>query len=148
MKNPYGSGRMNAPLSDRFTSPHFKQLLNQCVHCGLCLPACPTYSVFNTEMGNPRGRIALMRAAADGRIGLEGAFRVHMERCLVCRACEPACPSGVRYGELIQSARFAIEGLHPTGVVERAVQRVALETLAYPRRLHLVSWWMRLYQAL
>lgn len=146
MSNPHLQVR-DAGSTGALASPHFRQLLDQCVHCGLCLPACPTYSVFNTEMDNPRGRIALMRAAADGRIGLDGAFREHMERCLACRACEPACPSGVRYGELFQSARVAVEGLHATGSVERAVRRLALETLADPRRLRLMAWWMRLYQA-
>jgi glycolate oxidase iron-sulfur subunit len=99
-------------------------------------------------MDNPRGRIALMRAASDGRIGLDGAFREHMERCLACRACEPACPSGVHYGELIQSARVAAERVKATGTFEHAAQKIALETLAYPRRLRFVAWWMRLYQAL
>ncbi|MEI2776456.1 MAG: (Fe-S)-binding protein [Tetrasphaera sp.] len=72
--------------------------LDQCIHCGLCLSACPTYAVNQLEMDSPRGRIALMRGAADGRIGLEGAFQAHIDLCLGCRACETACPSGVQYG--------------------------------------------------
>lgn len=149
MNNPFRSDRTSTPLADPLTSPHFKHLLDQCVHCGLCLPACPTYSVFSTEMDNPRGRIALMRAASDGRIGLDGAFREHMDRCLVCRACEPACPSGVRFGELIQSVRVAVEKQHAIGAIGRIVRRLALqELMPYPRRLHIVVYWLRLYQAL
>src|SRR6266852_5571078 len=73
---------------ESLTDPDYKRLLQQCIHCGLCLPACPTYAVFGTEMDAPRGRIALMRAASDGRIGLEGAFEEHISLCLSCRACE------------------------------------------------------------
>lgn len=149
MNNPYPSDGTDASLIDAFASPRFKQLLDQCVHCGLCLPACPTYAVFNTEMDNPRGRIALMRAASNGRIGLNGAFREHMDRCLVCRACEPACPSGVHYGELVHSARIAVEKQRATGAVGRIVQKFALqELMPYPHRLRFMVWWLRLYQAM
>src|SRR5260370_3916794 len=78
------------------TDPHFKQLLQQCIHCGLCLPACPTYAVFGTEMDAPRGRIALMRAASDGRIGLGGAFEEHISLYLRCLTYETACPPAFR----------------------------------------------------
>jgi glycolate oxidase iron-sulfur subunit len=83
--------------------------MSQCIHCGLCLSACPTYNVFHTEMDSPRGRIALISAAADGRIDLDGPFQEHIELCLGCRACETACPSGVQYGMLYEAARTAIE---------------------------------------
>ncbi|MCB0055206.1 MAG: 4Fe-4S dicluster domain-containing protein, partial [Caldilinea sp.] len=88
--------------------PDVRRKLDQCIHCGLCLPACPTYSVLQLEMDSPRGRIALMRAAADGRIGLEGAFQAHIDLCLGCRACETACPSGVQYGVLLETAKVAL----------------------------------------
>src|SRR3954470_6861759 len=88
---------------------HIRDLMGQCIHCGLCLQACPTYNVFHTEMDGPRGRIALIGAAADGRIGLDGPFQEHIELCLGCRACETACPSGVQYGLLFEAARTAIE---------------------------------------
>ncbi len=88
--------------------PDVRRKLDQCIHCGLCLPACPTYSVLQLEMDSPRGRIALMRAAADGRIGLEGAFQAHIDLCLGCRACETACPSGVQYGLLLETAKVAL----------------------------------------
>lgn len=79
--------------------------LLSCVHCGFCLPVCPTYEVLGEENDSPRGRVYLMRALAEERIGVEDAFLVHMNRCLGCRACETACPAGVRYGSLLEQAR-------------------------------------------
>jgi len=79
--------------------------LLSCVHCGFCLPVCPTYEVLAEENDSPRGRIYLMRALAEGRIGVEDAFADHVNRCLGCRACETACPAGVRYGSLLEKAR-------------------------------------------
>ncbi len=93
---------------DLLNQSDFRRKLDQCIHCGLCLPACPTYSINQLEMDSPRGRIALMRAAADGRIGLDGAFQEHIDLCLGCRACETACPSGVQYGLLLETAKAAL----------------------------------------
>ena len=83
--------------------------LRACVHCGICLPQCPTYRVLGEEMDSPRGRVYLMRAAAEDRIGLTPTMARHLDLCLGCRACETACPSGVEYNKLIEPTRAQIE---------------------------------------
>lgn len=86
-----------------------EQLFLDCVHCGLCTSACPTYVELGNENDGPRGRIYLMRAVHDGRLDLSNTVRRHLELCLDCRACETACPSGVQYGRLIEPFRVAME---------------------------------------
>ena len=82
--------------------------LRACIHCGYCLPVCPTYTVLGHEADSPRGRIYFMRAVADGRASVTGNMREHLDRCLTCYACENACPSGVQYRRLIEDARFQL----------------------------------------
>ncbi len=101
-----------------------------CVHCGLCLSACPTYVELGTEMDSPRGRIYLMKGLEDGSLPLTPDVVRHLDLCLGCRACETACPSGVRYGDLIESARSCVEAEHPRPFVDRLRRR--LITLLFP----------------
>jgi glycolate oxidase iron-sulfur subunit len=89
------------------------ELFLDCVHCGLCTSACPTYVELGDENDSPRGRIYLMRAVTDGRLALDDAVRGHLDLCLDCRACESACPSGVQYGKLIEPFRIHVEKTAP-----------------------------------
>jgi glycolate oxidase iron-sulfur subunit len=86
-----------------------EDLINACVHCGLCLSSCPTYRETGLEMSSPRGRIYLMKAVSEGRIGLESdVFQEQMDQCLNCRACEAVCPSGVQYGTILEASRAQV----------------------------------------
>ena len=119
--------------------------LYQCVHCGLCLNQCPTYRALRLEPESPRGRIHLVKAAADGRIELSERFKDHLYLCLLCRACETACPSGVQYGRIAETAREIIGP--PGSKLARTVLNFAFtQLLPYPRRLTLAAALLRLYQ--
>jgi glycolate oxidase iron-sulfur subunit len=118
-----------------------------CVHCGICLPQCPTYRVLGEEMDSPRGRIYLMRAAAEGRIGLTPNFVTHMDRCLGCRACEAACPSGVPFGRLLEAVRGQIERRVPRPLSTRALRRLVLGLFPHPARLRAALRLMSAYRA-
>ena len=102
-----------------------------CVHCGLCLQACPTYVELGTEMDSPRGRIYLMKGLEEGSLPMTSDVARHLDLCLGCRACETACPSGVRYGELIESARSFVEEQHRRPLFDRIRRRMI--TLLFPR---------------
>lgn len=120
-----------------------------CVHCGLCLPTCPTYSELGTEMDSPRGRIYLLKALADGRIALTDSVVKHLHLCLDCRACESACPSGVRYGELIEAAKTEIVQTRPQSAVKRLVRKLSFDyLLPSPAALRAMAASVRLYQRL
>lgn len=128
-------------------TPEFERLSQQCIHCGLCLQACPTYVVSGQEADSPRGRIALMRAAAFGQAGLEGAFETHIDLCLACRSCETACPSGVQYGSLVEMARQTLSDNRHPGILERFIRWLALDQLLpHIERLKLLARFLQLYQ--
>jgi glycolate oxidase iron-sulfur subunit len=136
--HPIGSFDANEP-------PDLEGILD-CMHCGICLPQCPTYRVLGQEMDSPRGRVYLMRAAAEGRIGLTENFVLHMDRCLGCRACETACPAGVPFGRLIEETRGQIERKTPRPLGRRLLGRLALGVFPEPRRFGRLLALTRLYQ--
>jgi len=117
---------MSYPNSDA-PSP---ELLQRCVHCGFCLPTCPTYAVLGVEMDSPRGRIRLMQTVWQGRVDVASdPFERHMYGCLDCRACETACPSGVEFGKLMEGARSQIEAARPRSLAERVVRAITFRVL-------------------
>jgi len=112
-------------------------LIDKCVHCGFCLPTCPTYLLWGEEMDSPRGRIYLMKAELDGRVGMGPSFVEHFDRCLGCLACVTACPSGVQYGPLIEKERAQIEHRHTRGPGDRLFRTLLMAILPYPGRMRL-----------
>lgn len=110
--------------------------LDACVHCGLCLAACPTYVELGTETDSPRGRIQLVRGLAEGTLRPTAAVTRHLDLCLGCRACETACPSGVAYGRIIEGVRPILEAHRPAPA--RAVRRLLAIVLATPALRRLV----------
>ena len=93
----------------------------KCVHCGFCLPACPTYLETGLETESPRGRIALMKAVNEGRIGMTPTVVSHWDLCIQCRACEVVCPSGVPYGRLIEATLSQAQQHRRVGLVSRLI---------------------------
>lgn len=112
-----------------------EETLLDCIHCGICLSACPTYDLLGTEADSPRGRIYLMRALSEGRVELDETVVGHLDSCLGCRACESACPSGVHYGEILTHVRDEIERRYPRSGRDKAARRVLLDILTSPGRL-------------
>ena len=112
-----------------------------CVHCGFCLQACPTYLAFDDENDSPRGRIVLMKAIADGQLaGTDADAQLHLDRCLGCRACESACPSGVPYGQLLETTRERLAAVRSLPVVARLI----LSVIAHRVLLSLAMFGVRL----
>lgn len=121
--------------------------LTNCMRCGFCLPACPTFQVTGLEAASPRGRIALMKAVYDGLISPDQDFQDQMALCLGCRACETACPAGVTYGRLLEQTRTAIVEHRSQSTIEKGVRRFVLNgMIAQPRRLRKSMKLVRFYQ--
>jgi glycolate oxidase iron-sulfur subunit len=120
--------------------PPSLEIIDTCVHCGFCLPVCPTYVLWGQEMDSPRGRIYLMKLASEGHAEMNANWIRHFDTCLGCMACMTACPSGVDYGKLIEATRAQIERKAQRGAGEKFHRRMIFEMFTRPRRLR----WMRL----
>ena len=114
------------------------QAVEACVHCGFCLATCPTYQVLGEEMDSPRGRILLMKAALEGELTFQDTAP-YIDRCLGCLACVTACPSGVKYEDLLAPYRAYARKSVRYPVIKRVQRRIAQETLPYPGRFRLAA---------
>jgi glycolate oxidase iron-sulfur subunit len=152
MSTPAGSAHTNipqtAPSSFDERRPPERDLLDDCVHCGFCLPTCPTYQLWGEEMDSPRGRIYLMDLAQKGEIDLQGPFTEHIDRCLGCMACVTACPSGVQYDRLLESVRPQIERNVPRERSDAWFRNAIFALFPYKRRLKAAAVPGALYQRL
>jgi glycolate oxidase iron-sulfur subunit len=135
-------------MSEALVSRTTVDLISDCVHCGFCLPACPTYRSWGLEADSPRGRIDLMKGLAEGAIALDESVVTHFDQCLGCMACLTACPSGVRYDLLIESTRAQIETQVKRSPFERALRAMIFAIFPYPQRLLRLAPLMNLATAL
>lgn len=128
--------------------PPARDLLDDCVHCGFCLPTCPTYQLWGEEMDSPRGRIYLMDLAERGEIDLEGPFTEHIDACLGCMACVTSCPSGVQYDRLLEATRPQIERNVARTRADRWFRNAIFALFPYRRRLRVAATLGQVYQKL
>ena len=126
--------------------PPSRELVDDCVHCGFCLPACPTYLLWGREADSPRGRIHLIRVGLEGRAAWTDSFQRHFDTCLGCMACVTACPSGVQYDRLIEATRPQIERHGARSLGERIFRQLIFTVFPHPARLRALAWPLWLYQ--
>ncbi len=122
-----------------------KTAVDPCVHCGFCLPTCASYKVLGTEMDSPRGRIHTLKAIDKGELELDQTIAKHFDTCLGCYACVTACPSGVRYDQLLEITRPKLNQSHLRSSCKNALRKLLLELLPYPKRLKTVLRAIRNY---
>ncbi len=125
--------------------PPDPELVDDCVHCGFCLPTCPTYALWGEEMDSPRGRIYLMQQGLEGE-PLSDSMVGHFDACLGCMSCVTACPSGVQYDKLIEATRSQVERRHSRSLGQRALRGGIFALFPYPRRLRALRLPLRAYQ--
>lgn len=137
------------PIFPAFDAHHppSEELIDDCVHCGFCLPTCPTYLLWGEEMDSPRGRIHLMRAGNDGLASMTSTYVRHFDQCLGCMACMTACPSGVQYDKLIEATRSQIERRHARSLPDRLFRKLVFALFPNPGRLRLLAPLLLLYRA-
>jgi glycolate oxidase iron-sulfur subunit len=148
---PGGAAESKLPHHPSAFDPHRppeRGVLDDCVHCGFCLPTCPTYQLWGEEMDSPRGRIYLMDLAANGEIGLDGALHQHIDACLGCMACVTSCPSGVRYDRLLEAVRPQLERNVRRTRADRLFRDAIFALFPYRRRLRAAAVPGALYQRL
>ncbi|MDQ4106578.1 MAG: heterodisulfide reductase-related iron-sulfur binding cluster [Actinomycetota bacterium] len=138
------SGSYTFPAFDDHHPPD-KDLIDDCVHCGFCLPTCPTYVLWGEEMDSPRGRIYLMNKGLNEEPMNDQMVR-HWDLCLGCMACVTACPSGVQYDKLIESTRQQVERRYDRSPEDKAFREMIFQLFPYPNRLRIAAAPMRLYQ--
>ncbi len=140
--------QIEEPKPSSFDAHHApeKELLADCVHCGFCLPACPTYVLWGEEMDSPRGRIYMMHKASEGDAPLDQNFRGHMDNCLGCMACMTACPSGVQYDKLIEDTRAQVERNIPRAVGDSLFRKMLFAVFPHPARLRMMAGPLFVYQ--
>jgi glycolate oxidase iron-sulfur subunit len=126
--------------------PPSLELMEKCVHCGFCLPACPTYTLWGQEMDSPRGRIYLMKLALEGKAEMNDSWVSHFDSCLGCVSCMPACPSGVDYGKLLEATRAQIERNFHRPALEKLHRRFLFKAFTRPSRLKFLRWPLLAYQ--
>jgi glycolate oxidase iron-sulfur subunit len=126
--------------------PPEQDLIDQCVHCGMCLSTCPSYRVIGKEMDSPRGRIYLMNAIKNGEAALAEGTTEHFDSCLGCLACVTTCPSGVQYDQLIAATRPQVERNQPRNLWEKFLRFIIFNLFPYPQRLSLFLPFLWLYQ--
>jgi glycolate oxidase iron-sulfur subunit len=141
----------NAAKADHKTAfdPHHPpamELINQCVHCGFCLPTCPTYALWGNEMDSPRGRIYQMKMALEGKAQMTPQWVQHIDTCLGCVACMTVCPSGVDYGKLIEATRAQVERNYERSWFEKLHRKMIFATFPRPERLRAMRWPLLVYQ--
>ncbi len=135
-----GEGRGEGDRSSVSTAPPPRSPADDCVHCGFCLPHCPTYVSWGEEMDSPRGRIDLFRAVGDGRLALDRSVARYFDRCVGCMGCMTACPSGVRYDVIIEQARAQIERAHRRPLADRLHRGLVFALFPHPARLRVVAF--------